>query len=232
MAYYVGVLALSPLFNKFLLKLNKDKTIYFLIVLFAVTSFPTLNGPLGVLKIQVLMTGFLHYSIGAAIKRFNLFSMIKSWLFVLILMLISIIHVVSDYLVMMNKINHANPNATIARTAGELGVGMNSVWVPILGVCLFVLFSRIPQFSSRVINYVASSIFVVYLLHDQTIVYQLIARITNLVGVFNESAIKGTFLFVVINLAIFAFGVFAFSIFSIVRKLFKSLFLRFAVKNA
>lgn len=175
--YYFAVMVIAALFlNRFLGKLERKQYVTFLLVMFAVIIFGWLGSLFNNIasEIRVLLAGVFVYSLGGYIRIYEPFQKIKSS--VLIAVCAGIYGLI--YLSYYNAVNLNIENYILKGSKGEfiqnvMSFQDYSVVIIIMGVCLFEFFKRINIPTNRVINFLGSATFMIYLLHDNAFTYSI-----------------------------------------------------------
>jgi hypothetical protein len=175
--FYFFVILLAALFlNNFLLRLEKKQYIIFIVATFAVTQFSwsaeLLNGISG--DLNLLLTGIFLYSLGGFIRKFDPFSHIRIYVLILIIIVLNVLMYISYYNITMTNIEifkRDTPDGTFHQSV--IGYDKSSLIVIVIGICLFEIFKRIKMPSVKIINFLGSGTFMVYLIHDNSFFYSL-----------------------------------------------------------
>lgn len=162
--------------NKYLQGIDKKTYGVFLITLFAITQFGWIGSLLESVAtgLRTLLSGILIYSLGGYIKKYAPFGFIKVRWLVLIIIFSYILIYISYYNITLNNVNLY----TLSNQSGEFVQSLmdfqNYQILPIIiGVSMFELFRRLKLKNSLIINYVAGSTFMVYVLHDNSFCYSI-----------------------------------------------------------
>ena len=174
--YFLVVLSARLFLNQFLLRLDRKQYGAFLIVVFAFTQFGWSGGLADALASgsRTLATGIFLYSFGGFIKRYQPFKKIKPWAWIFAIGLTYVLIFITDY----NSVAQSIEDYIRGGSKGRFIQSMNvypefSIVIMILSVSVFELFRRIHIPSSRVINFIGSSTFMVYLIHDNGFFYSI-----------------------------------------------------------
>lgn len=175
--YYFSILLIGKLvLNKYLQGIDKKTYGVFLITLFAITQFGWIGSLLESVAtgLRTLLSGILIYSLGGYIKKYAPFGFIKVRWLVLIIIFSYILIYISYYNITLNNVNLY----TLSNQSGEFVQSLmdfqNYQILPIIiGVSMFELFRRLKLKNSLIINYVAGSTFMVYVLHDNSFCYSI-----------------------------------------------------------
>lgn len=175
--YYFLIMLCGRLFyNDFLSKLDYKKYTAFLLTLFAFTEFGWSRGRVEALAggLGVVCIGLFLYALGGYIKRFDPFAKIKASAIVLTLIIIHSLVLLSSY------------NLTVTKIFDYMIKGTTKPFIPVIpgydnwsiitvasAICLFELFRRINLPYSKIINYLGKATFMIYLLHDNSVFYNL-----------------------------------------------------------
>lgn len=167
--YYFMIMAVAALFlNKRLARLDLHQYATFLIVLFALTQcvYPgeMLHDTIG--HGRQILYGILVYALGGAIRRFHLFDRIRTWAVAAVIAATYAVVWLSYYNATLERIDHATRDGWSVFTQWLSDPSDESITVLLIAVAVFELFRRMPSFHSRLINYLGSAAFMVYLIHD------------------------------------------------------------------
>lgn len=167
--YYFLVILIGKLFlNKWLAEADRKKYLMLLVSLLAIIEFKwtvyLINNLID--QLPILLTGLFLYTLGGYIRKYDPFEKARSWVFFAIIIGTYVIICINYYVHMLSSINDYDPNSGELFIQGNiLGYDNNSIYVFLVAVSLFELFRRLPEFHSRIINYLAASTFMVFLLH-------------------------------------------------------------------
>lgn len=123
--------------------------------------------------LDTLVIGVFLYTLGGYIKRFDPFRAIKSWAGIAFLVLLNLFVLGNFYIRTAARILAYNPES------GKLFLPDIPLYLPIqlipilMGVTVFELFRRIELRPHSVINFIAASTFMAYVLHDNTLFRKL-----------------------------------------------------------
>ena len=177
--YYFAIILLTYIFlNRYLLSLTKEKHTKFLIIMFAVISFSYITRILSSINgLDILITGVFLYSFGGYIRIYNPFKEVKTSVFIGIIILVNILIALSNYNVTeTNIMNYLNGGCQGNFTQTAIGYNNNSVEVIIIAVCIFEIFARMKINYNKIINFLGSATFMVYLMHDNEFYYSIWAK--------------------------------------------------------
>ena len=167
--YYFLVILIGKLFlNKWLAEADRKKHLMLVVSLLALVEFQwtvlLINNLID--RLSTLFTGVFLYALGGYIRKYDPFEKVRSWAFFAIIIGTYAIICINYCVHMLSSINAYDPNSGELFIQGNiLGYGNNSIYVFMVAVSLFELFRRLPEFRSRIINYLAASTFMVFLLH-------------------------------------------------------------------
>ena len=175
--YYYLVILIAVLFlNGFLEKSDNRGYITFLIVVFALTQF----GWTGTLadglmpNLRILLNGVFPYALGGYLKRYEPLSKLRTYVFLLAIIITYFFVVLSAYNNTKNNIENYIRSKTEDIFIQSVSEFPNySIIVIIIGVCLFEIFRRIKVPQNKFVNYIGSATFMVYLLHDNGFFYSI-----------------------------------------------------------
>jgi len=179
--YFIIILIAFMFLNKFLAKLNAKQHLGFMFAIFAVTELGWSGKLLDDLAsgLRTVFIGVFLYSFAGYIKKYDPFKRVRTYVFFLLIILVNGIVGISYYNNVMGKIQTYNYNLLMDPTV-ELDFVQTipkyenfSIVVVLIGICMFELFRRMPIPSSKPINYLAQTTFMIYLLHDNGLAYSI-----------------------------------------------------------
>lgn len=227
--YYFLVILIAALFlNRFLISLDKKGFITFLITMFAVVEFTWSSGVINDLAngLSTLCTGVFLYSLGAFIQKYDPFERVRTYVFFLVIGMTYVLIYISGY----NNAETNIKNYFLNDKTGNLvqpffqsisKYNDSSIVVILIGLCMFEIFRRIKVPTSRTINFLAKSTFMIYLIHDNSFFYSIwgnkdwITTLYNTPGRFVISLLKW-------SIATFLTGVFVYILYILAGKIFMS----------
>lgn len=174
--YYFAIILIGYLFlNRYLNKCDEGRYVLSMLTLLAVTQFGWTGGILDslALNLRTLLGGVLLYSLGGYIKRFDTLKKVRGYVFWLLLVIIYLLVFISSYNTTQNNIEDYN------KTSGELfkqtvnQYGNYGILIIVAGLCLFEIFLRMRIPTIKIVNYIASATFIVYLIHDNNFFYSI-----------------------------------------------------------
>lgn len=175
--YYFIIIVIAALFlNEYLTKIDKKAYLTFLLVVFALVQFSWTSGVIDSFAhgLKKVATGIFLYALGGYIQLYKPFDKIKTYMLILLIAVTYGFVFLSFYNVTMTNIQMYQMEEKAATFIQEIPqYGDSSIVSIILGVCLFEIFRRIPMKENKVINFIASSTFMIYLLHDNKFFYSL-----------------------------------------------------------
>lgn len=173
--YYLLVIIIAQLFgNKYLNKLNKKQYLSLIIVGFVLIQIGWSRDALNEIVSSVVINGFLFYIIGGYIKKFNPLKKVKSIILILIPLLIFTLIIISYKNMVLLSINKAlESHAAVYYQTFEKYNDWAFVTI-IIAICIFELFSRIKIKNNKIINYIGSTTFIVFILHDNIFTYEIL----------------------------------------------------------
>lgn len=175
--YYFMVVLCGFLFlNKFLSKLDYKKYLAFLLILFAFIEFSYSGGLVDSLAkgLRTVLTGIFLYSTGGVLHKFKPLDKVRTYVFILIPCLIYILIWLSGYNITETNIEIYLRSGSTKPFIQTIPTFENfSVVIIILALCLFEIFRRIRLLQNRIINFLGKSTFMIYLIHDDKLFYEL-----------------------------------------------------------
>ncbi len=175
--YYFVVIVIAALFlNKFLAGLEEKQYFTFLITLLAFVQFSWSGRLLDGLasELRTAGIGVFFYALGGFLHKYRPFKEIKTRSLLFVIALVNLFHLLSSYNVTRGNIEsfvRNGGNGDFVQFIGELG--NFDILVVILVVCLFEIFRRIRIPHSRIINFLGSSTFMIYLIHENAFFWSL-----------------------------------------------------------
>lgn len=177
--YFMIILSARLFYNNFLEKMDQKEYTTFLLALFAFFSFSWSGKMVENLAVggRTFLSGMFLYALGGYIRRFDVFDRIRTYVMFLGILVTYVFITISVY-------NNTQLHIGVYHAEGGNGYFLQSfeefsnyqIPVIVLGVCIFEIFRRIKIPNSRIINYFGASTFMVYLLHDLSILYTLADR--------------------------------------------------------
>lgn len=175
--YFLIFLCGALFFNRFILSLDRKGYLALVLSLFALISFEWTGRLIDGLTegLLNLVTGFFLYAVGGYIRRYEPFERFRGVFFVLILAVCVAITAVSQF-------NFTASTIAAARESGLEQVLMphnlmrfdnNSIITLIVAISMLELFKRIRIPNSKVINFLGSATFMVYLIHENAFINSL-----------------------------------------------------------
>ena len=220
--YYFFIIVIAELFlNKYLAKLTKKNYCVFLIVIFAIIQLSWSRGLLDGIggSLSLLLTGIFFYSIGGYIQKYNPLRNIRSYVFVFTIVASYILILLSYYNTTITKTElhlREQPGHTFVQTISSFD--NSSIIIIFIALCMFELCRRIRIPNNKLINYIGSSTFMVYLIHDNEFFYSLWNRIDWIELLYNHPLRFVGELFKW-SIATFVAGVIAYIVFNFICKL-------------
>lgn len=216
--YYFLIILVAFLFlNKFIDSINKEDYGKLLIILFAFTQLSWAGSLVNNLAggMVTLATGLFLYSLGGYIRRYEMFSQIRTYVFFIVIIVANMFVFVSAYNAVHNAISNYETGTFIQKLPGYWDNGIIPI---IIGVSLFELFRRIDIPQNKVINYLGGATFMVYLLHDNEFAYSIWLS-KDWITLMHESPYKYMAEHVIYTFATFAVGVVMYAVYEIICKL-------------
>lgn len=220
--YYFIVIVIAKLFlNKFLHNLDSKKWVMFMMALFSLAQFSWSNSIISNVGVglETICTGVFLYSLGGYVKKYNPFASIRLWALLTIIIISNLFVIANYYITTADNILSFNPNSGKMFMQSIPLYGNNQIIPIVLGVAVFELFRRIKVPNSKIVNFIGTSTFMVYLFHDNAFFYK-IWNIKNWIELIHENIAQfcGTYLWWVIKT--FAAGILCYTTFVVVSKIF------------
>lgn len=170
-SYYFAIVVIGKLFlNKFLSGMSRKSYLEFMLIIFVAFSFMWTATILNEIAsgLRVCLTGVFLYSLGGYIKKYDPFKNVRGYAIIVSLIIAIGLVVISSYNMRVADIEQfvksGKQGPYYPVNNGQ--IANSDVLVLLVAVLLFELFRRIKIKSKRVINYIASSTFMIYLIHD------------------------------------------------------------------
>lgn len=174
--YYFFVIVLGKAFlNKILKGLSQKNYLMLLAALFALLQFTWSVSVISNLGggLETLCTGVFLYSLGGYIKEYNPFEKIKLWGVIAVIIAMDVIVIGNFYLTTASNILNFNPEGEDTFVQSIPSYTNNQIIPLIIGIAMFELFRRIKMPNFKVLNFVGASTFMVYLIHDNELFYDI-----------------------------------------------------------
>lgn len=175
--YYFLIIVIGAYFlNPFLKTLTQKQYLEFVMVMFALLSFGWTRGIFSALAngLETVVVGIFFYSLGGYIRQYEPFQKLRLWFLFAVILLTYLLVWVSTYnstqLCIEEYIKSGNTNEFFQTL---IWYGNESIIVILISIALFEMIRRVPSFYSRVINFLGSASFMVYLIHDNSFFYQM-----------------------------------------------------------
>ncbi|SDX69618.1 Surface polysaccharide O-acyltransferase, integral membrane enzyme [Ruminococcaceae bacterium YAD3003] len=217
--YYLSIIIMAYIFNNILSpKIDRKKHATLLLILFSIISFSYIRSAINKTIPDVIVTGVFIFMLGGYIRLYNPLKKIKSVLLVLTIVIVVLMMSGSYYLYSQGNINNAIFNKQISYNLVINGYSVYSIPCVIIGVALFELFSRITIKNSNIINFIGSSTFIVYLLHDNSYSWQWFFKVNWIELIYYKNYGMLILYIGLYVLVIFTLGIILYSIFSVIFK--------------
>lgn len=222
--YYFLLIVIADLFlNRFLEKLGQTNYLKLLLVIFALTQFEWAAGLIGSIAsgLKTLTAGIFLYSLGGYIRKYDPFERCRSFFIILLIIFCNLLVYISFYNLTANNVQEYLLTDMSKPYIQVMPKFADSYLIPmVLGICIFELFRRLPPVSSKIINFIASSTFMIYLLHDNKFFYSLWDAVDWITLLSNSNA---AFLFTFFKwiLMVFVFGFVVYCLFLILGLIWK-----------
>lgn len=228
MAWYIGyyfcVVVIGALFlNRFLATLDNKQYMAYLFTLFTIFSLSWSGGIIDSLAggLRTLVLGIFLYSLGGFIRKYDPFKKVRTYVFFLVIAVIYVLIYISFYNTTQNAIENYYRSGTTDLFIQSIPDFDNFSFISIvIGVSMFEVFRRIHIPTSRIINFLGKSTFMIYLIHDNSFFYSLwdlrdwITTLYNTPMLFVYKLVKWT-------LATFAVGVVVYICYCVLSRIFK-----------
>ncbi len=220
--YYFIIVLLGKLFiNKYINKISKNNYTVLLMILLSLISFSyTLNAFSNIFNsLEKLITGIFLYLLGGYLKEYNPFKNIKSFVFILLIILTFIMMAISYKNRTITDINSSLGNECYYQKMNYYSEYLLPCLV--ISISMFELFSRLKIKSNKIINYIASSTLIIYIFHDNEYIRTLFRSI-NWIKPYHDNIIRFIILIASTVTAVFTAGVLLQMIYDELVKIFKN----------
>lgn len=225
MSWYVGyffiVMVIAKVFlNSFLAKLSAKNYVMFMAALFAIVQFSWSRGVISNLSngLETVCIGVFLYSFGGYVRKYDPFKSVRLWVIFAAVITINLIVLGNFYISTANNILEFNQNGG-STFIQSIPCYENYQIIPVtLGIALFELFRRIKAPNNPAINFIGASTFMVYLIHDNRLFYE-IWKTQNWLSVLHETPLYFVVKYFVWTVATFAVGVLCYCLFLLLSKL-------------
>lgn len=165
--YYLVILCGALFLNRILASFDRKQYLAFVLSLFAIVSFSWTRGIVADLTSD-LFTGLFLYSLGGYIRRYDPFATLRSGF-------IWFIIIACYALVLLSQFNTASQALSKLWQSEQVPTQMShsllysgnyTISSLIVAICIFELFRRLSMPCSKIINFLGSSTFMVYLIHE------------------------------------------------------------------
>lgn len=220
--YYFIVVIIGYLFlNNYLNKLDNKKYLIFLIILFSLISF---SYSISILEsigqsLSIVLTGVFLYSLGGYIKKYNPLKNVRSYVFVLIIIISFILMAISYRNSVITDINKSLVNGCYHQI---VNLYSENIFVClIISVSIFELFSRLKMKPNKVINYIAGASLITYIIHDNEFMYKILLQM-DWIKPYYENLPYFIWLLFLFTVIIFVTGFIMHVLYKLIIKLFNS----------
>lgn len=223
-SYYLLIILIGKLFlNKFLDSLDQNKYLGFVLIVFALCQFGWTSGLLDSIGsgLHDVLNGVFLYSLGGYIRKYKLFDRVRTSAIWVVIAGVLLLVTVSAYNLAIGRIaDYIQSGSEGLFTQNIIGVSNSSFVVVVLAVCIFELFRRLKLGHSRVINFLGSATFMVYLVHENAMFWSLWSAF-DWPRALAKSPTVFIFALLVVTVAVFIFGVLVYILYLGLRKLAK-----------
>ena len=224
--YYIGIISIAYIFlNKFLNKLKKKEYDILLAIMLSILSIAFLRNSISDINpnILTLFVGIFIYSLGGYIRLYSPFKNIRTIIQFFIIIISIIALCINNYNNTLVNINIAHSNNMQGIYQSLIGYSEYSIFCLLIGISTFEIFRRIKMKNIRIINYISSSTFMIYLLHDNDF-FRNVWRETNWIEVYYNNSVKFIFLYLMWLAIIFGIGILIYTIYYLILKLINTKF--------
>jgi surface polysaccharide O-acyltransferase-like enzyme len=178
---YIVLMLFSPFLNKFIKELSKNTLLKLLLLLIIIWSiYPTFTGA-SLMYGDSFGYGYMAwfivlYFIGAFIRlHLDIKQLNSKKLFAILIASIALLYlgsVIIGQLGILFNIGSLTNGETTVRIAYQFFTRENRFFVLVMSIALVLIFLKRKEFSNKYINYIAGSVFGVYLIHNNTFVHE------------------------------------------------------------
>lgn len=175
--YYFLIILIAYLFlNRFLATLSRKNYSAFLIVILGLSQFMWSGALIESVAagLRTLFLGIFLYSLGGYIERYQPFAKLKAWFIWIVIVLSYICIYISAYNNAALNIENSSANISNGTFVQSFAGYYNfNLIIVILAVCVFELFRRVTVPCNKLINFLGSTTFMIYLVHDNSLFYSI-----------------------------------------------------------
>lgn len=220
--YYFAVMIIAAfLLNKYMMNVEKKKALMLIVALFSAVEIGWSGELLDAIGTgcRSLGIGIFFYLLGGYIHKYDPFKKVRGFILILVILLANMVNYISSYNETMNNIQAFVRNGSQGTFIQSIPQPENyNILVVLIVVSVFEIFKRIKMPNIKIINYLGSSTFMVYLIHENSLFKSIYNQTDCITILYNHP-----FLFIVEilkwTIVGFAAGVLAYTIFNIGTKI-------------
>ena len=232
--YILIIVSAELIINRRISKLTQNQYIMCLVILFALISTELSRGIITKLAsgLELLTAGIFVYLLGGYIRIYNPLKNLRVYVIILLLVFSFVIMAVSYYNFSNNSIDQAIIDNNEYYVPTEYSYyGLYTLPCLLIGVSLFELFRRIKMPTIGIINYIAGSTFMMYLIHENSFVWNWLMTIDWNSILYEKDYIALSLYLLIIVFALIFYGVIAYSVYRLLcwiltRKTAKKIFIK------
>lgn len=174
--YFLIVLCGALFLNKFLNGLEYKKYLTFLLTTFAITQFSWSANLVNNLanELTTLLLGIFLYSLGGFLRKFDPLKNVRVYIFFLLIFIMYVLVWISGYNATETSIENYYRSENADAFIQSIPYFDNSnIIIIIIAISLFEIISRIAIPENSVINFLGKSTFMIYLIHDNNLFYEI-----------------------------------------------------------
>ena len=220
--YYIMIILIARfILSRYMDRMGQKEHGAAILILFSIVSIKYMRRMFGDVSevIPIIITGFAMYLIGGYIKLYNPLKKLKTVYLIIVIVLVNILMYLSYYIDVKTQVNDLGDSYYQKLYSYE----EYALVCLILAICLFELFRRIKLPSSKVINYIASATFMVYLIHDNPCCRNLFYEVDWIKMLYEQDYGMLFLMLAVVVLIAFAVGIIAHFIYGVIAKLLKKM---------
>lgn len=223
--YYFWIILIAKLFlNKYLQKIDKKEFETFLITMFFIISISWAASILQGLSSELITiaTGVFLYSLGGYMKRYNLLENISIFTLIIIIIVLNVLVYISFFYktqVSIEKYKGGDFHQNL------ITYEKNEIFNLIVPACVFEIFRRIKMKNLKVINFIASSTLMIYLIHDNQLFYS-IWNMVDWITLLHNSPLKFLAVISLCAIGTFSIGFISYLIYLLIMKIIKKIHIK------
>ena len=218
--------------NKKISKLSREKYKTLLICLFVIVIFQYSRNLLFDIseRIPIILNGIFLYMFGGYVKKYNPFDKLKIWHIMFFMLIILGIMYFYYYNFTISNINQAILDNNKSFTQKFMSYTEYEPQLVVFAILIFELFRRIKIKNNRIINYIASSYFMIYIIHNNNFTKLLFLKI-DFINPYYYNLSNFTFKIIIFIIIIFITGFILYMLYSLLVKFINKFFNKYLNSN-